>query len=273
MYFKILLIIIIICLISLSIYIVIFQKIFYQWYCQHFFNFDNYLTNSEKKYINFCINLSFLEILRIFHPTYNLIKKLSFFTYSHEINHKNINSGIISYGSTVLNKYLYQNAKKILIQRNIKLPLSLNNNLLFYGLGWDFIKNTFRIYLIFKNFNKLPKKYQNLSYKKNNLLSSGLVAWTYQNNSKLIETKIYRYPKTSPNMKDTYNMAILSSDKRKYVPQYDINYNIKDNNNILKNNINKMGKNILKIYNKFNYKIDTIAYNNKNNFTLYFPKL
>ncbi len=269
LFFLLIIILIILLLISLCVYLIIFQKKFYRWYCIHFFNFDKYLNDFEKDYINFCINISFLEILRILYFNDQLSNKLSFFTYSHSIENKNINSGRLSYGSTILDKYLYQKAKPILKLRNIKLPLLLNNNLKFYGLGWDFGKETFRIYLRFYNFNLLSKKYQKLSYQQYNLLNTGLIAWTYNKNNKLIETKIYRYPKDILSEEGSHNMVVLSSDMRKYVRQYDINHKDK----IWKKRINNSGKNIIKIYEKDGYYVDTIAYHNKNRYTLYFPKL
>jgi hypothetical protein len=116
-------------------------------------------------------------------------------------------------------------------------------------------------HIINKNINKnIDKK----------LLNVGILSWTFDNNTnKLKETKIYRYSSDKPNISGSYNKTILLSNKRNYIPQYDI----KKDDKIWNKKINKNGKKILNIYKKNNYHLDTISYQDINHFTLYFPKL
>ena len=224
----------------------------YKWHCHNIFPFDKYFTPNEKKYIDLCIKLSFLELLRPFLGN-TFIYQLSYFSYSTEIKGNtinSINSSRIAYGTTVAPNYFYKYAEPILKERNIKLPIN-SKNYKFGGLGWDFNNKIFKIYFI-----------DNLNLSSlNQFKNQGILSFSYNFPGELIEKKLYLYPKNNK------NMTILFSKKRKE-KQINVNKNIKT----ILSKINKTGKMIINKYKNNNYEIDTINYRNKDNFILYFPK-
>ena len=225
----------------------------FQWHCKNIYPFDTKLSKIELEYIYRCMHISFLEFLRPFFIIQDpIIKRYSFYTYSHIIQNTNINSSRIAYGSVIFPSYIYPYAKKVLQERNIECELHPNTNLSFYGLGWDIKQNHCKIYFRYKNKYKLPKEFQ--SYITEDSSIEGLVSITYTN-SIITERKVYSYLEN----KET----LLSSEKRKVI-QKDCNYTTK-------HNLNETGIKLCKKYKEKNIVIDTINYQDKDNYTIYFP--
>jgi hypothetical protein len=221
-----------------------YNKRIYKWHNKNIYPFDKKLTDIEKRYINMCINISFLELLRPL--TFNsLLKRLSYYTYSNEIKNNNVNSSRLAYGSVMFPSFIYKYAMEVLKERNIEISM---DNEIFGGLGWDIDNDIFKIYYIFKDY----RKYTDI--KKDNILKGGIISFSYKNN-KFYEKKIYLY---SVDGITTY----LISDKRKEI-QRDVYKN--------KNDISNIGKEVISKYEKSGYKLDTINYRDKNNYVLYFP--
>lgn len=237
-----------------------FNKEVYKWHCKNIYPFDKNLSFVETNYIKKCIQLSYWELLRplycIFDP---FIKRLSYFTYSHRIIDGKCNSSRIAYGSVIQSKKAYIYAKKVLHERNIQSEIIPNSNIAFGGLGWDIQNNHFKIYFRFYDFKKLSDTYKELLPDMINNYQSGLLSITYNKNNKIIERKIYCYP--------IFEMvATLQSIYRKDI-QHDCH-----NNNKWVDKLDKTGLKILDIY-KNKYKLDTITYKNKENYTMYFPMI
>jgi hypothetical protein len=265
-----------------------YQKKVFAWHCQEIYPFDKFLSGKEMEYVTRCIDISWWEIFRIFYLLNDpIVPRLSFFSFSQKIKNQTVNQSRMAYGSTVRPDLIEKEALSVMNERNIKPPFYREDkNIMFYGLGWDFKKKHFKIYCRFKDFDLLEKKYrdlvpssinqnQNQNQNQNKkqcegetegYLRSGLVSWTYYFPSgKMIETKIYRYSK---NGKETD----LYSDQRKE-KQIDCFYgNVKKNQKNWSKRVNSTGKNIISKYQENGYLLDTIAFKNKNEFSLYFPK-
>ena len=256
-------IILIIVLIVLTQYIkyhfVNYNKNVYKWHCDNIYPFHTKLTKKETIYIEKCIDLSWWELLRPFYMRKDpFIKRLSYFTYSHRVVNEKVNSSRIAYGSVINPSIVYEFSKEILNERGIKSEIVPNNNIIFGGLGWDFEEKHFKTYFRFKNFKNLSLKYQKLMGNMENKCNDGIISITYDTTGIVLEIKVYCYSKNE-------NIAELKSKFR-----HDIQ---KDCNGLEKWNLNTNGNNILELYKKSGYKLDTITYKDKNNYTVYFPQI
>lgn len=252
-FYKILLLLFFFILIFLTIY----NIIIYNWCNKNIYNYHEKLNKSERLYIYICLLLSSSEIFKFIRCN-KFISQLSFYSFSSEFKNKKMNSSRLAFGSTVLPEILYIFYKNVLKERGI--DLIQDNNLKFYGLGWDFENNIFKIYYRYFDIYKIDKsiqtvkKYNSKKYNKQGLLSYSYDIYT----NKLVETKLYFYPLKNK------NIAYLYSDKRN-------EKQVVVTNKEYYNKINKKGKDLIDKYNSFGIKLDTVNYRNKNNYVLYFP--
>ena len=258
--YLILLIIFIIYVIFIIVtyFFVDYNKKIYEWHCKHIYPFDKKLTLIEQEYIMKCINISYLELLR---PLYynSFLLKLSYFTFSHKYN-KSMNSSRIAYGSMIFPDLIYEDAKKVLVERNIICEIEPNKNIKFGGLGWDIENEYFKIYFRFIHYTQLSLEYQKLISDFKNIWDSGLISLTYHNGN-IIEKKIYTYPKNE-------SIARLKSFIRS-----DIQLDVRHNRDIWKTKLNTEGVNLLTMYEKNGFKLDTITFKDSNDYSLYFPMM
>ena len=162
-------------------------------------------------------------------------------------------------GTLYNNKKYFDKAEKILNERNINILNILDENTHFNGIGWDINNNYFKIYFTFDNKDKLPYKFKKLisEDKGKDYLNSGIISITYLNNIEY-EEKVYLYKKDSLNAKLLTNLrGVINQIYCKYSEYW-------------YNKVNKNEKKIIKIYNKYGYRIDTVNYLDENNYTLYF---
>ena len=214
-----------------------YNKKIYEWHCKHIYPFDKKLTSIENEYIMKCINISYLELLR---PLYynSFLLKLSYFTFSHKYN-KSMNSSRIAYGSMIFPDLIYEDAKKVLVERNIICEIEPNKNIKFGGLGWDIENEYFKIYFRFIHYTQLSLEYQKLISDFKNIWDSGLISLTYHNGN------------------------IRS----------DIQLDVRHNRDIWKTKLNTEGVNLLTMYEKNGFKLDTITFKDSNDYSLYFPMM
>ena len=259
---------VIICFITLIIVFILtriqhrfvnYNKNVYKWHCDNLYPFNTKLTIKESAYIEKCIDLSWWELLRPFYLRKDqFIKRLSYFTYSHRVVRGKVNSSRIAYGSVINPDIAYELAKEILNERGIKSEILTDNNIIFGGLGWDFEEGHFKTYFRFKNFKNLSSNYQKLLGNMQNKCKDGIISISYDTNGNILERKVYCYSK-----KD--NIAELRSEFRNDIQQ--------DCNGQEKWNLNTTGNSILELYRKSGYKLDTITYKDKQNYTMYFPQI
>lgn len=263
------------------------QYFLFNWYCENYYNLKNNFTKNELKYVFNILNHSPLELLN---KTMDG-KRLSFISYSHELsnnddnddngNNDDIISGRFAIGSIMLPDLSLMYALDILKERKIILPKYLfSKEYKFGGLGWDYTKNSFKIYFrcldssflrnddsldIVKNIRNLKKsnKYKLRKilkdYHSNKYWKEGLLSFVYVNNN-LYEKKLYLYPKYSYK----YHTYMLS-DKRGIIIQNDI---IDKTHNIDSKIYNNT---LIEEYKRIGFELDTYT-KNKHKLILYFPK-
>lgn len=239
------------------------QRIF-DWHCKNIYPFDKKLSLMELIYIKKCIQYSYWELLRPFYCIFDpIIKRFSYFTYSHRSIKQVINSSRIAYGAVINHHNIYPLALTIFKEKNIVIEIEPSSNINFYGLGWDIVRGHFKVYFRFFDYQFLEPFYKKLlpdeSKMKNNY-ESGLLSITYDRNGNVFERKIYTYPKNTRIVK-------LKSDQREDT-QRDCFHNGK-----WKRKLDDNGKKLIDIYEKDNYHLDTITYKDQHNYTMYFPKV
>lgn len=271
--FNKIIILIILCIFTIYNKMIIKQYKLFDFYNLNYFNFEKNLSKIELNYIYFILNHSPIELLNKTMEN----KRLSYITYSHIVKKNKILSGRLSIGSIMMPNITFMYALDVIKERNIKLPKYVfSKDYIFGGLGWDFIKNNFKIYfrcinnkfinlkdvkeIIEYNKKKYDDKKLNIydiidDFNNNKYWNEGILSFTYKNNIDF-EKKIYLYPKN--NSYTTY----MISNKRPIIIQYDKELNI---DNIIVNNL-------IKKYNEKKFNLDTYSITNKNEYVLYFPK-
>lgn len=220
------------------------QKKLFSWHCKNVYPFHEKLTPTEQAYVQQCIRLSWCELLRPFLMKRDpLLKRLSFFSYSTRVKSGGTSSGRLAYGSGVRPGTAYEYAQAVLNERRI--VVELNENLIFGGLGWDLEEKTFRVYLRCKDLSKVDPKKE----------GEGGIAWTYDENGKKVEEKIYSFPEKK--------VTLLDSSRRGEIYQYDES---------VPNDVPEKVKEVMNFYKKYGYELDTYAKNGEE-YTLYFPRI
>ncbi len=244
------------------------QRLF-DWHCQNFFRFDRHLTETEFSYFLHCANLA--EAYVETSPAGST--HLSYYTYSHRIRHREVNSTRMAMGSIENADKAWPMALKVLLERGIESKILPDSVFSFYGLGWDFHAGHFKLYFYIQDISKLPQHWQHLhaaaigseNQTDEDMLAEGLVSFTYRG-TEICEEKLYVYPKEAPRMPGAQRQALMSTTERAVVPQYDVE-NIDD----WYDRLNASGKHIVDLYRTLNEPLDTLAYKDREDFTLYFP--
>ena len=179
----------------------------------------------------------------------------------------------------------------------------------FYGLGWDLEENNFKLYLMFHGVTNLPETYKSLATNKlkdvgidlahAEINHHGLISLTYYENmekvllkpdtvekseSILHERKVYLYPTVSEASKkhlkteqvkpldgsSTSNVAWLLASKRGFVEQFDAIITPSSMEE-WRLRLGEKGEQIIDRYKSIHLKLETIAYQSKDKWTIYFP--
>lgn len=255
-----LVIIFVLFLVSVKNRFVDYNKKVYEWHCEKIYPFHLKLSKTEQGYIKKCMEISYYELLRPFFMIFNpFIRRLSYFTFSHKVTNGKINSGRIAYGSVINHLEAYKYSLEVLREKQIICEITPGKNILFGGLGWDIENNYFKVYFRFNDYRKIPDTFKKLLPDMSHSHTSGIISITYGKNNKIVERKVYYYPKNEL-------VAKLVSDKRKET-QVDINSSIHK----YKKQVGEQGKKLLELYEKNGYSLDTMTYKNKMNYTFYFP--
>lgn len=238
-----------------------YNKKLFEWHCKNIYPFHQKLTSTEILYIQKCIQYSYWELLQPFYKIFNpIIKRLNYFAYSHRSTNKMINSSRIAYGSVINSDNVYPYALEVLREKNIKEDLFPSHNIKFYRLGWDLARGHFKIYFLFNHFKYLHPTYKKLLPNMNGKYNNGLISITYDKNQNIYERKLYSYFKNK-------KFIEIKSEKNEEIQREC------SGSEIWKKRLNGDGKTILDIYEKGNYKLNTIVFEDKNNYKMYFPKM
>ena len=160
-------------------------------------------------------------------------------------------------------------ALPVLRERSIQLSdFCLHSPLAqFYGLGWDFAEEQFKIYFRVTQLSQLPPDLLLLleGYALAEHSDEGLLSFTFIANLPS-ETKVYLYPRNADLPAGAQREARMLSDRRGMVAQYDVEKPAE-----WFDKINETGQNIVRLYHGINEELDTIAYQDRDHYTLYFP--
>ena len=88
---------------------------------------------------------------------------------------------------------------------------------------------------------------------------NGLISITYDKNQNIYERKLYLYFKDN-------GIIEIKSDNGKEIKRECYG------SGVWKKRLDNTGKKLLEIYEKGNYKLNSVVFEDKNNYTIYFPK-
>lgn len=240
-----------------------YHRRLFQWHCRQFFRFRRHLSEAEKAYLEVCFELpdDYEEISETGYQHF------SYYTYSHRVDGEKVNSSRLAYGSVIHPQPAMQAALPVLAERAIE-PIS-DPICRFYGLGWDIDAGQFKVYYRCPDMVRLPDSLHDLTapYDLGNYRSEGLISFTYQGQNQLCERKVYLYPLDGSDLPSgASGQAAMLTDARGNVPQYDV-----EESASWEHRLNPTGQQILRLYRSLGEELDTIAYQDPDHFTLYFP--
>lgn len=240
-----------------------FHHYFFTWHCRNFFNFGQHLSALEWKYLQTCFRLAGVEEDHDWGggPHY------SYYTYSHRVRGRAVNSSRLAYGAVARWQGVAGLAQEIIAERGLELEpyFTDSENSAFYLLGWDFQEEHFKVYFRITDLAALPQPELRRLLEKcqSERHRQGLVSFTFVG-GQVAEKKVYVYL-TGQDLPDgAYAVAHMITDVRGLVPQYDVTGD-------WRGRLNSTGQEILQRYQALRQPLDTIAYQDPENFTLYFP--
>ncbi len=246
----------------MNINVLTYHRSLFQWHCRNFFNFRRHLSVTEKAYLEKCFSIA-TKSDQVSEGGY---EHFSYYTYSHRVKGESVNSSRMAYGSVDHPDVAFTAAQPVLHERGLILPQGLAEHP-FYGLGWDIEDELFKVYFRTLDWRELPPLLAELvvDYNWNDHRPEALLSLTFQQNQ-LIERKIYLYPKDEDTPEGTLGRALMITDTRGVVTQSDLSPSRE-----IPYDLNEIGQKILAAYQEIGEGLDTIAYEAKDNYTLYFP--
>lgn len=189
--------------------------------------------------------------------------RFSYYTYSHRVDGDAVNSSRLAYGSVQNPGPALVAAGPVLAARGLAIPgfYLENPDSHFYGLGWDFLEEQFKVYFRVTRLGELPETEARLieGIVLQEHRPEGLVSFTYTRNQ-LSESKVYVYPLAEP-------VARMRTDRRGEVQQVDVQAGGAD----WLSRLSLPGQRILRLYAERRENLDTIAFEDREHYTLYFP--
>lgn len=240
-----------------------YHRSLFQWHCRHFFNFRRRLHRTEKDYLEACFRLpsGYKEISEGGYAHF------SYYTYSHRVKGNSVNSSRLAYGSVAHPKEAYQAALPVLEYRGIVTPESMSLNNRFYGLGWDIEEDQFKLYFRTLDWVAMKGEFRELAgnHSPETHRREALLSITYQG-GQIEERKLYLYPLDEFLPNGVQGFARMMTDRRGEVGQMDL-----DPSDPRDHTFNAVGQAIIEKYREVGEPLDTVAYVDENDYTLYFP--
>ena len=236
------------------------HRFLFKWHSRHFYNFQRVFLPSEKAYMEEYFS-------GVAADDASPAGRYSYCTYSHRVKGKRVNSSRAGFGSLVAPERLQGPALKVLEERGVSVDAELveAEYSAFYGLAWDCRKEHFKIYFRVQHEHLQTECFRSL-LQQVETRGDGLVSYTWQK-GQLAETKVYVYPEPDPSLPGgTLRQAHMVTSERGVVPQFDVGAP-----EDWLERINPIGKRIVKMYEDLGFQLDTIAYEDPENYTLYFP--
>lgn len=244
-----------------------YHRMLFRWHCRNFYPFRKSMSRAERDYLSACFEM--LDDYREVSETG--FDRFSSFSYSHRVQGDRVNSSRLAFGSVEHPEKAFEAATPVLDERGIELPDSFAGGselCRFGGIGWDFEDDQFKLYFRWLDLARLPQELASLvsDIDLSEHHPEGLVSFTYVK-GQAAESKVYLYPKEGKELPEgVVGEAWMVTDKRGLVHQYDLYYP----SNFTRN-LNRVGMEIVDKYLKRGQTLDTINYEDENNFTLYFP--
>ncbi len=240
-----------------------YHRSLFRWHCRNFFNFRRQLHTLERDYLETCFRLpqSYKE------TSEGGYEHFSYYTYSHRVKGNTVNSSRIAYGSIAHPDEAYLAAVSVLEHRGLVAPESMSRDNRFYGLGWDIEEDQFKLYFRTLDWSSLKGEFRELAgdHSPTTHRKEALLSITYRANE-IEERKLYLYPLPEHLPHGAQGFARMMTDRRGEVGQTDL-----DPSSTQAHMFNELGKTIIKKYQEVSEPLDTVAYLNQDDYTLYFP--
>jgi hypothetical protein len=277
----------------------LFQRVLFNWYCLKWFDLYDVLMQEEVDYLNLFFKLHGKEF-----RAFNLEgswkgNRMSSYAYSHSlvIGSDYVDSTRFRIGTLTFFDEMWIAAEKVLKKRNIRLnPYYLDGlgkgNFSFHGLGWDSNKQLFKVYLMYHDFNAVPKHLRDLTEPgvESLCLKHGLISFTYttegnqitkenksvSHNPQLHEEKIYVYPEEVAAARDaglevpsyTGTLALMFTSKRGMIPLYDLE---RGRLCSWRSQFPSAGLSVADAWSNIGLPLETISYQSATEYSMYFP--
>lgn len=232
----------------------------FRWHCEQFFPFDKQLTKAELSYLRACFQLAedYVE------PTPTGYRQLSYYSYSHRVDGAKVNSSRIAMGSLAHPDEAWAAAGDVMGERKIDARAIWPDGAKFYGLGWDLLASDFKLYLWVPDVHRLPERLSVLARPHaQNVRAEGLISFTYTD-GQVTEEKVYLYPNE---LTELGHRTLMVTTGRGVVGQHDVDGQLDK----WLPKLNRAGHVIVARYQTIDEPLDTIAYADKDHYTLYFP--
>jgi hypothetical protein len=243
-----------------------FHRTLFAWHCRMFHPFETALRRSELAFLEQCFSLcesdAEVEARGYGH--------LSFYSYSHRIHGDAVNSSRLAWGTVLYPDKLRDSARQVVVDRGLDVAPYFfeSSNSLFYGLGWDLAEQQFKVYFRVPDMLRLPQaELRALAARaRARTGGAGLVSFTFVAGA-LHESKVYLYP--SPRSRATTHRTLMVTDRRGVVPQDDIVGHEKHAAWVRR--LSSPGRAIVQRYQSIGLTADTVAFEDRDRYTLYFP--
>lgn len=240
-----------------------YHRDLFQWHEKRFFPFSRHLNAVEMDYLETCFDLA--ETLE--ERSASGYSQYSYFSFSHRVRGGQVNSSRLAYGSLRYPEKARAAAEPVLKHRGVgRLPAEG----VFYGLAWDLEAGHFKVYLL-SDLEGVSGELLELGRIEDfPLRSEALLSFTYID-GQLIEQKVYRFPReTRETLRSlppgSAGRALMRTDRRGVVAQYDVS-----DPGRWRERLSPVGHSIMDAYAEIGESLDTLAYQDRDNFTLYFP--
>lgn len=243
-----------------------YHRRLFQWHQQTFGEFS--LAACEQDYLDLCFSLAEGYEQR----AESGYSQYSYYSYSHRVDGPKVNSSRLAYGLLSHASQTLEAARPVMELRGAVQDRFFmeSGHSTFYGLGWDFEEEHFKTYFLVDRWDRLSAQLAQLAAVPGEHRPEVLVSFTFCRGER-IEEKVYRYPLESPVTLKTLptgsaGRALMSTSRRGVVPQYDVS----DPHSWLER-LNEQGRRIVAAYASIGETLDTVAWTDRDHFTLYFP--
>lgn len=246
---------------------------FFEWYCNTFCDLRQGLLDVEWEYLQTCFGMAERFAQKSDSSDY---EEYSYYTYSHRIKGEQVNSSRFAFGSVLRPQEALHAARPVFEKRDLKIPgyFLEDPNCHFYGLGWDLEEHQFKVYFRILDLAQIPfaslQELLDTAMPEDKRRKEGLVSFTYIERE-IYEEKVYVYPRAeTQKYQDLFPGAkgrvLMATSQRGLITQYDVS-----TTRVWRDKLNAVGQKIVDTYARQGYTLDTIAFKDAEDCTLYFP--